>query len=70
MLSIASAAVAHIAVALPRLDWDASVTNQYLADDVVADSVRVVAGRLTATDAPGLGVEPDQTKLAKYRLQI
>ena len=64
--SIASAAIAHLAVALPRLDWDASVTNQYMTDDVVAEPIRVVDGTLDAPDAPGLGVVPDEAKLAKY----
>ena len=40
--SIASAAISHIAVALPTLEWDASVTNQYLTDDIVENPVQVV----------------------------
>jgi muconate cycloisomerase len=64
--SIASAAIAHLAVALPRLDWDTSVTNQYLADDVVSDPVEVVRGRVRPSDAPGLGITPSEDKLAKY----
>ena len=64
--SIASAAIAHLAVAVPRLDWDASVTNQYLADDVVMDPVEIVDGRVRPNDAPGLGIDPSEEKLAKY----
>ena len=64
--SIASAAIAHLAVTLPQLDWDASVTNQYLADDIVTDPVEIVNGRVRPNDEPGLGIVPSEEKLAKY----
>lgn len=67
---IASAALAHLAVAVPRLDWDASVTNQYLADDVVADPLRIVDGRFAPADSPGLGVAPSDEKLARYARSV
>ena len=63
---IASAAIAHLAVAVPQLDWDVSVTSQYLVDDVVEDSIRIVDGRLRPGDGPGLGVVPAEEKLAKF----
>ena len=66
--SIASAAIAHLAVAVPRLDWDASVTNQYLADDLVMDPVEIVDGRVRPNDVPGLGIDLSEEKLAKYAL--
>lgn len=68
--SIASAAISHIAVSLPTLDWDASVTNQYLADDVVADPVAVVDGHIVTPEGPGLGIKVDEAKLEKYRRAI
>ena len=64
---IASAAIAHLALCLPQLDWDTSITNQYLAEDLVEDpkdhrrSVRL-------SDAPGLGVEPSDALLQKYKM--
>ena len=63
---IASAAIAHLAVAVPRLDWDASVTSQYLVGDVVEEPLRIVDGYLRPGDDPGLGVVPGEEKLAKY----
>jgi muconate cycloisomerase len=68
--SIASAAISHLAVALPTLDWDASVTNQYLADDVVADPVAVVDGHIVTPEGPGLGIKVDEAKLEKYRRAV
>ena len=65
---IGSAAIAHVAVSLPQLDWDVSVTNQYLQDDIVAEPVRVVEGRIAPPDAPGLGVEVARQKLDLYRV--
>lgn len=63
---IGSAAIAHLAVVLPQLDWDASVTNMYLVDDVVADPIRVVDGRVRPSDESGLGVLPQEEKLEQY----
>lgn len=65
--SIASAAISHLAVALPTLDWDASVTNQYLADDVVKDPIQVVDGHIVTPEGPGLGITVDEAKLEQYR---
>ena len=68
--SIASAAISHLAVALPTLEWDASVTNQYLADDVATDPVAVVDGHIVTPEGPGLGITVDEAKLEKYRRPI
>ncbi|NND50285.1 MAG: hypothetical protein HKN60_08535 [Rhizobiales bacterium] len=68
--SIAAAAISHIAVALPTLEWDASVTNQYLADDVVENPIAVVDGHIITPDGPGLGIKVDEDKLAKYRRAV
>lgn len=64
--SIGSAAIAHLAIAAPQLDWDTSITNQYLADDIVTDPITIHEGRISLRDAPGLGVTPSQEALAKY----
>ena len=39
-----------------------------LADDLLAEPLQVKEGRLTATDAPGLGIVIDQARLARLRL--
>ena len=64
--SIASAAIAHLAVALPQIDWGVSVTNQYLAEDLTRDPLLVGAGRITPTDAPGLGVAVDEGRVTQF----
>lgn len=65
--SIGSAAIAHVALALPVLDWDCNITNQYLVDDVAKNPVAVVDGHVVTPEGPGLGIAVDEDKLAKYR---
>lgn len=65
--SIGSAAIAHVALALPVLDWDCNITNQYLVDDVAKNPVRVVDGHIVTPEGPGLGITVDEDKLARYR---
>lgn len=66
--SIGAAAAAHIALAVPNLDWDMSLSSQYLADDVVAHPVAVEDGHIvTPSDGPGLGIAVDEDKIARYR---
>jgi muconate cycloisomerase len=65
--SIGSAAIAHVAVALPQLDWDVNITNHLLVDDVVRTPIKVVDGHVAAPDAPGLGIVVEQDKLARFR---
>ena len=68
--SIASAAISHLAVSLPTLEWDASVTNQYLTDDIVKNPIPVVNGHIITPDGPGLGIEVDESKIDQYRRAI
>ena len=68
--SIASAAISHLAVSLPTLEWDASVTNQYLTDDIVKNPIPVVNGHIITPDGPGLGIEVDESKIDQYRRAV
>ncbi len=65
--SIGSAAIAHVALALPHLDWDCNITNPYLTDDIVKNPVAVVDGHIVTPEGPGLGVTVDEDKLERYR---
>jgi len=68
--SIASAALSHVAVALPQLDWGTSVTHQYLAHDVTDKPISLIGGSLSPPDGSGLGVQPIRDKLEHYKLAI
>lgn len=65
---IGSAAIAHIAVSIAQLNWDASITNHYLREDIVANPVAAVDGAIMPGDAPGLGVRVDGARLERYRV--
>jgi muconate cycloisomerase len=59
---IGSAAIIHIGAALPQLDWDISITCQYLAQDIVTEPFKVERGHVPVPDRPGRPVgEPVRT---------
>ena len=57
--------IAHLAAALPQLDWDISVTCQYLAQDIAAEPLKVVNGHVRVPDRPGLGIEDQNAVLGR-----
>jgi muconate cycloisomerase len=63
---IAAAAIMHLAAAVPEVAWGVSISNQYLADDIVRATVKVVAGHAEVPAGAGLGVEVDEAKVRKY----
>ena len=68
--SVASAAIVHLGAALPQLDWDVSLTCQYLAQDIVHDPIRVERGHARVPDRPGLGVEVDERLLSGFSQRL
>jgi len=64
--SISGAAVMALASAAPMLDWGVSVTQQYLATDIVRNPVRIVDGHVHAPAGPGLGIDVDEDAVARY----
>ena len=62
--SVASAAIVHLGAALPQLDWDVSVTCQYLAQDIAREPLRIERGHARVPDRPGLGIEVDESRLS------
>jgi L-alanine-DL-glutamate epimerase-like enolase superfamily enzyme len=64
--SIASAAIAHLAVALPQVDWDTSMTAPYLAADIVTAPLTIHNGHVAPPDGPGLGITVDGAQLARF----
>lgn len=68
-LAVGTSAAAHAAFAAPRLDHPSDVAGHlYHADDVVTHSLRVEDGMLLPPGGPGLGVELDEEKLERYRV--
>jgi L-Ala-D/L-Glu epimerase len=65
----ATATIAFAAAFAATAGQPAEITNFLdLADDLVVTTPEIRAGRVTAPTAPGLGVEIDEDRLTRYRL--
>ena len=67
---IAAASLMHIAAAVPQVAWGVSISNQYLADDIVRATVKVVDGHAEVPAGVGLGVDVDEAKVRQYTRAI
>ncbi|MGA0023616.1 MAG: mandelate racemase/muconate lactonizing enzyme family protein [Burkholderiales bacterium] len=67
---IASAGLLHLAASIPALDWGVSLSSPYLADDIVAEPVRLVDGHFDVPTGPGLGITVDEAKIRRYAREI
>jgi muconate cycloisomerase len=65
--SIGTAAAVHLACAVPNIDWGVSLTNFYLAEDVVRRPLTLAGGAVALPEGPGLGVEVDEGAVARLR---
>jgi glucarate dehydratase len=66
-LGIQLATMLHLGAVLPNLGYAADAHYHHLADDVIAGGkMRYVNGAIRVPDGPGLGVELDRAKLARY----
>jgi len=65
--SLGTAAYLHVALAAAPVAWGCELFGPLLLDgDVVRDPVRYADGCILGLDAPGLGVEIDETALKKW----
>jgi muconate cycloisomerase len=67
--SIGTAAAVHLACAVPNVDWGVSLTNLYLADDIVKTPIALRDGVVALPDGYGLGVEVDEDAVARFRVR-
>lgn len=68
-LGIGTAAAAHFACSVPGLEHPSDVAGlRYHADDVAVVDVDIRDGSLRPPTQPGLGVEIDEDRLARYAL--
>jgi L-alanine-DL-glutamate epimerase-like enolase superfamily enzyme len=68
--SIACAAATHIAAALPQIAWGLTLSNEGLSDDVTLRPIRITRGHVEVSDRPGLGVDVDEGRVARYRRDV
>ena len=67
--SIGTAAAVHLACAVPNVDWGVSLTNFYLAEDIVKRPLAIAGGSVALPDGPGLGVEVDEDAVERFRVR-
>ena len=67
---IAAAAMMHLAAAVPAVAWGVSLSNQYLADDIVRAPVKVIDGHAEVPAGVGLGIEVDESRVHKYARKV
>jgi L-alanine-DL-glutamate epimerase-like enolase superfamily enzyme len=53
---------------VPNVDWGVSLTNLYLAEDIVKRPLALRDGRIALPEGGGLGVEVDETAVARARV--
>ena len=63
---IGTAAILHLAAALPSLDWGVSLTSQYLGEDVLAKALTFSDGHVQVPTGPGLGIEVDEARVRRF----
>jgi muconate cycloisomerase len=72
-LGVASAAMAHLATATPGIgaeEFPCDILGPLAYEsDLLVESLEVRDGAVRAPDKPGLGVELDEAKLARYRVE-
>ena len=68
-LGLKTAAVTHVAAATPNFSGPSDTCYHGLVDDILTEPLQFGGGRLRVPDGPGLGVEVDEGKLEKYRVE-
>ncbi|HEV7802474.1 MAG TPA: enolase C-terminal domain-like protein, partial [Burkholderiales bacterium] len=66
---IGTAAVLHLAAAVPSLEWGVSLTSQYLGEDVLAKQLTFAGGHVEVPSGPGLGIEVDEALVRQFCVQ-
>jgi len=63
---INTAALLHLAAALPAVDWGVGFSSQYLVDDILKTPHAFERGHVTVPKGAGLGIEVDEAKVRRY----
>jgi len=63
---INTAALLHLAAALPAVDWGVGFSSQYLVDDILKAPLAFERGHVTVPKGAGLGIEVDEAKVRRF----
>jgi len=68
--SVACAAALHIATVIPNIAWGLTLTHTSLGEDVTGQPLPTGKGFAESLDRPGLGVDVDEDRVRRHRVQI
>src|ERR1700690_2048493 len=68
--SVACAAALHVACIIPNIAWGLTLTHIGLAEDVTGEPLATERGYVETIDRPGLGIEVDEDRVHRHRVQI
>ena len=68
--SVACAAALHVASVIPNIGWALTLTHTGLAEDVAARPLPTGQGYVESLDRPGLGIDVDEDRVRRHRVQI
>ena len=68
--SIACAAALHVAASFPTSPGALTLTHTALAEDVTAQPIATARGHAEALDRPGLGIDVDEDRVRRHRVEI
>jgi muconate cycloisomerase len=63
---VSTAALLHLAAALPAVDWGVGLSSPYLTDDILEQPLVVANGHIEVPPGPGLAVKVDEAKVRRY----
>ena len=63
---ICTAALLHLAAALPAVDWGVGFSSQYLVEDILEQPLDFSRGHVSLPGGPGLGIKVDEAKVRRY----
>ncbi len=67
-LGLKTAAMLHVVASTPNFPLANDCTYYGLVDDIIAPLHKIERGTMQVPEGPGLGVEVDEAKIAKYRV--
>jgi muconate cycloisomerase len=67
--SIGTAGLVHLGYCIPNLDWGINPTSHYLAEDLVREALKPMSGSSPRPIGPGLGIEVDESAVARFRVK-
>jgi L-rhamnonate dehydratase len=68
-LAISQAAYVHLAASIPNMVLAIDTERAYLGGDIAPDAPKLTDGSFEASQAPGLGVNPDLSLIEKYAVE-